>query len=193
MINVKEKKLRELVTDEKTQSKMKETLSTNFEIMKKNREGMKVAGLNEIRIIIKYPFKTNISLKKQLEDQNTLLDCVTTNKSFIHLALRIRGGKPVILLYDNEKKRNEAMSVNIKFNEAMNIEATYPEIKTTEESEKIKEYEWKGTSISDGENNCKLTVDIKEVEYLFWEDVCLKESKFEEQQIRINQQHFETN
>ncbi|GAB1218726.1 hypothetical protein ENUP19_0003G0011 [Entamoeba nuttalli] len=111
MINVKEKKLREVVTDEKTQTKMKETLSTNFEIMKKKLEGMKVAELNEIRIIIKTPIQhqylikvlgiftvsqakrlvksvTGIPLEqqrllyigKQLEDQNTLLDCGITNE-----------------------------------------------------------------------------------------------------------------
>ncbi|GAB1222389.1 hypothetical protein ENUP19_0106G0018 [Entamoeba nuttalli] len=163
MINIKEKKLREVVTDEKTQSKMKETLSTNFEIMKKKLEGMK-------RLLY---------IGKQLEDQNTLLDCGITNELVIHLALRIRGGNPVILLCDNEKKKNEVVSMNIKFNEAMNVGATYPEIKTIEESDKIKEYECKGAYNSDGENNCRLTGDGKEVEYLFWEDVCLKESEFE--------------
>ncbi|GAB1218727.1 hypothetical protein ENUP19_0003G0012 [Entamoeba nuttalli] len=73
----------------------------------------------------------------------------------------------------------------------MNVGTTYPEIKTIEESDKIKEYEWKGAYNSDGENNCRLTGDGKEVEYLFWEGVCLKESEFEGQQIGINQQHFE--
>ncbi|GAB1219205.1 hypothetical protein ENUP19_0018G0039 [Entamoeba nuttalli] len=202
MINVKEKKLREVVTDEKTQSKMKETLSTNFEIMKKVIEGMKdnnkkpiqdeyfikvlgIFTISQVKRLVKsvtgIPLEQQrlLYIGKQLEDQNTLLDCGITDELVIHLALRIRGGNPVILLCDNEKKKNEVVSMNIKFNEAMNVGATYPEIKTIEESDKIKECEWKGAYNSDGENNCRLTGDGKEVEYLFWED------------IGINQQHFE--
>ncbi|EDR27347.1 ubiquitin, putative [Entamoeba dispar SAW760] len=222
MINIKEKKLREVVTNENTQTKTKEISQITFETTKKELEVMKIAGLNEITLTIKNFSEKIFYIKalrmftifqvksllepisgvssadqrlicsgKQLEDKSTLLDYGITDKSIIYLVLRQRGGKPVILLYDDKKKINEAVSVNIKFNEAMDIGATYPEIKTIKESEKIKEYEWKGTYNSDGENNCKITVDGKEVEYLFWEGICLKESEFKGQQIGISQQHFE--
>ena len=36
------------------------------------------------------------------------------------------GAKPVILLYDNEKKVNEEVTMTMTLNDAMNIGATYP-------------------------------------------------------------------
>ena len=115
------------------------------------------------------------------------------NKNLIHLITRLRGGKPVILLYDNEKKENEEVSIKLTLNEAMNIGATYPQPSYVNETTPTqKEYEWKGTYSSNGnEDACKITIYNKQYDYIFWEGPCIKEDQFNGEIIGIQSDKFE--
>ena len=82
--------------------------------------------------------------------------------------MRLRGAKPVILLYDNEKKENEEVTIKLTLNEDMNIGSTYPKPNVLKEEIKEKEYEWKGNYSSNRNENesCKLLINNKEYDYI---------------------------
>ena len=121
---------------------------------------------------------------KQLEEEKRLSDYNIRPESTIRLVLNLRGAKPVILLYDNEKKVNEEVIVKLTLNDAMDIGATYPQPTVTNENSKGKEYEWKCSYSSDGsEDACQLTVNGKNYEYLFWEGICNRKEDFEEGEV----------
>ena len=102
------------------------------------------------------------------------------------MVLRLRGGKPVILLYDNEKKVNEEVEIQLELNEAMGIGATYPSPRERDEKdEKKKKYVWKGTYSSNGNESCSISIGNKKYDYIFWEGPCLKEEAFQGESIGI--------
>ena len=98
------------------------------------------------------------------------------------------GAKPVILLYDNEKKENEEVSIKLTLNDGMNIGATYPNPTLSIG----KQYEWKGTYSSNGnEDACQITINEKKYDYIFWEGPCIKEDQFNGEIIGIQSDKFE--
>ena len=75
----------------------------------------------------------------------------------------------------------------------MNIGTTYPSPSTVNESDITKkEYEWKGKYSSNGNDNCcKVTINGKNYDYLFWEGPCNKEDQFKGNVIGIKEDNFE--
>ena len=98
------------------------------------------------------------------------------------------GDKPVILLYDDEKKNNEEVSIKLTLNDAMELGATYPNPILSIG----KQYEWKGTYSSNGhEDSCKITINNKKYDYIFWEGPCVKPHQFNGEIIGIQSDNFE--
>ena len=98
-----------------------------------------------------------------------------------------------ILVPDNEHKVDQEVTVKLTLNDAMNIGATYPSPSSVNESDiNKKEYEWKGTYSSDGSDNCcKLTMNNKKYDYVFWEGPCVKEEAFKGEVVGISSERFE--
>ena len=134
-----------------------------------------------------------IFASKELKEDKTLSDYKIQNKNLIHLITRLRGGKPVILLYDNEKKENEEVSIKLTLNDAMDLSITYPNPTHSNDNDKNKkEYEWKGTYSSNGnEDACQITINEKKYDYIFWEGPCIKEDQFNGEIIGIQSDKFE--
>ena len=97
--------------------------------------------------------------------------------------------KPVILLYDDEKKENEEVNITLKLNNDIDIGMTYPQ--PTEIGKK--EYQWSGKYTSNGTNEaCQIIIGEKKYEYLFWEGPPRNKEAFKGQVIGINKGQFVT-
>ena len=100
----------------------------------------------------------------QLEDGKTLEDYGVSEEATLHLILRLRGGKPVVYLYDDEKRVNVPFTATLTFNEAAGkLACAYPAPVTTGATTA-----WSGTYDSDGAVTT-LRVGGRDVPSLFWE------------------------
>ena len=101
---------------------------------------------------------------KQLEEDKTLADYGVNDGDMLYLALRLRGGKPVVYLYDGEKKVGVPFTATLTFNEAAGtLACAYPAPATNGATAA-----WSGTYDSDGAATT-LHVGGKDVPSLFWE------------------------
>ena len=103
----------------------------------------------------------------QLEDGRKLNSYNVISGSMLHLVLRLRGGKPVIMVYDDECKKNEQqeLKISLGFNEEIaSLSSVYPKPTFTNGK-----YEWSGNYTIDDKNESVLTIDDKKYNYIFWE------------------------
>ena len=101
---------------------------------------------------------------KQLEEDKTLADYGVKAGNMLHLILRLRGGKPVVYLYDGEKNVGVPFTATLTFNEAAGTLACAYPAPTTNGATAA----WSGTYDSDGAATT-LHVGGKDVPSLFWE------------------------
>ncbi|ELP89073.1 hypothetical protein EIN_165430 [Entamoeba invadens IP1] len=90
---------------------------------------------------------------------------------------RYFGGKPVILLYDENGTKGE-LDVSLKF-EGMEVTEVYPKTEITENT-----LNWTGRYLGRGTEPCVLTIKDNDFEYLFWES--LFDVKLEGFDVKVN-------
>ena len=100
-----------------------------------------------------------------MQNGSTLADYNVTDSSVVNLVTRMR--KPIIIIYDDECKKNEQqeLKISLGFNEEIaSLSSVYPKPTFTNGK-----YEWSGNYTIDDKNESVLTIDDKKYNYVFWE------------------------